>query len=349
MLNSNFQINWPFIGNEHILHFLDKSLYKNNLSQLYIFSGPENLGKAAFAKRMIQILLCQKYTLNTKNLLPCDQCLSCQKFNFKKNNQIAHADFHILEKKIDKKNIVIEDVREFIRVLNFSSLNGRFKAGLIKNAENLNESGSNALLKTLEEPKKETIIILTTSDLDCLLPTILSRGQIFNFYPVASQKIYDFLVNEKNINRDLAKKIAFACLGRPALALKLLEDKNFALDFFERSRLFIDFLSGGFKERFVCADKILIKGKKESTAESSDKLTAILNSWEIMTRDLMIFKLGKKELSFNLWLENEIEMIQKRISLQKCLNILECLKQAKKYLSANVSAKNVLDYLAVNL
>jgi len=221
---------WPLVGNRQVSDFLEKSVVAGNLASAYIFFGLKDLGKTAAAVYFAQTLLCQKHQTGVF-APPCGECSSCSRFSSKnsdsQNLEVTHGDFHVLRKKSDKKNISVEDVREFIRLLSLSSFLGSYKIGLIKEAENLSQEAANALLKTLEEPRLKVIIILTVSRLDILPKTILSRSQILRFAPVKFSEIHDFLMKEKNFTRDVALNAAKLSLGRPALAAKFAEDRDF--------------------------------------------------------------------------------------------------------------------------
>src|SRR5690606_22718152 len=155
------------IGNEKAIAFLDKSIKSDRLAQTYVFIGPEELGKSTVALAF------------AKNLQG-----EMEGFN---------SDLHILNREADKKNISIDQVRDFIKILNLSSFSGSYKIGLIKEADLLSEEAKSALLKTLEEPKEKVIIILLVSNEENLPATILSRSQKIYFNPVSASVIYDYL------------------------------------------------------------------------------------------------------------------------------------------------------------
>ncbi len=199
---------WPLVGNKKVVSFLEKSLQNNKLTHCYIFCGQKDLGKSTIAQYFAY------------NILYPDQPTA-------EELAVLQGDLHILEREEDKKNISIEQVREFTKTLSRGSFLSAYKVGIIKEAECLSEEASNALLKSLEEPTQKTIIILTVSSLDKLLPTIVSRGQILYFYPVSREEIFDYLLKNFKVTRSAAQNISALSLGRPVLAVKLLEDKEY--------------------------------------------------------------------------------------------------------------------------
>ena len=241
------KFNWPLVGNSHIIEYLEKIIINKQAKGVYIFDGPDNLGKATVARFFAQSLLCEN---RQGTASPCQQCNSCKSFKIKNNSPedetfeetgSTHSDYHIIKKEKDKKNISIEQVREFIRTLCMSSFLNSYKIGIIKHAESLSQEAANALLKTLEEPRDKVIVILVVSNLEQLPDTIVSRSQVLRFYPVNREVIFDYLIEEYRASRSEAKNLSRLCLGRPALAVKFLENKDFYKVYKEKVDLFLNF------------------------------------------------------------------------------------------------------------
>ncbi len=351
MEKEKFKINWPLVGNRHITDFLEKAISANKLNGSYIFYGPDNLGKSTIVRHFAKILLCQKGAGN----LPCGICRSC--LSFKAVNgagretdnpeHIAHGDCHFLEKDPDKKNISIEQVREFIRVLSMSSFLGSFKIGIIKQAETLSQEAANALLKTLEEPREKVIIVLLVKNLEFLPKTIVSRSQVLNFYPVSSAIIYDYLIEVKKASRSQAKNFSRLCLGRPALAVKFLEDEDFYNNYLNKIDIFLNFLGQDLSERFLAIEKSL--GQKSLGQESVRMAKKILEVWQGVIRDWILMEYGHINLIQNRIIETNLIKLQKRFTVKELVGILKLIKQAGVYMEANVNPKTALEHVAMNM
>ncbi|MEW9799530.1 DNA polymerase III subunit delta' [Alteromonas sp. CYL-A6] len=128
-----------------------------------LLSGPDGIGKQMLARELAAVLLCKQ----PDSRGACGQCQSCQLLRAG-----THADFHILE---SEKQLGVDAIREGISRLSGTAQIGRNKVLLLCAADTMTESASNALLKTLEEPTGNTFLILLTSRIARLLPTILSR------------------------------------------------------------------------------------------------------------------------------------------------------------------------------
>lgn len=320
---------WPQIGNENLVEFLDRSVFSHKLAQTYIFAGPEDLGKSTLALAF------------ARNLIISD-------INETRDFSSVNSDLHILSRETGKKNISIEAVRDFIKMLSLSSFLNSYKIGIIKDAESLSPEAASALLKTLEEPRDKVIIILLTSSVDLLMPTIVSRSQVLYFYPVAFETVYDYLVKELNLKRTDAKDMAALAAGRPLLAAKFVENETLYDNQLESARLFLSFFNLNIPERL----KALASYLSGQGALSADKALVILESWQRVTRDLSLNSMGCGELIQHTALLKEINslsVVNNGEALIYYSKILELLYTLRRYLSANVSPQAVLEQVIYNL
>jgi DNA polymerase-3 subunit delta' len=362
---SEGKLSWPLAGNKHIVDFLSKSVKSNNLAHSYVFCGPDNLGKTTTAAFFAQILLCENRIrelsskaseFSFKRVTPCGQCSSCRKFllgstEAKEKGEVdlsgAHSDFYLIKKEKDKKNISIEQIREFIRKLGMSSFMNSYKVGIVKHANSLTIEAANALLKTLEEPKGKVVIILITSDIEAIPTTIVSRSQVLKFSPVSASEIYDYLVKDYGAARSMAKSFSLLCSGRPALAVKFLQDKEFYESYIERAKVFLSFFSQDINRRFDAIEKIT---KTQESAQETVKLAgSIIEIWLGLARDLLFIEFGRKDLIQHKVTEEEILDAKQKLKLGDLLNIINVLRQAREHLSANVNPKLILEQVAISI
>jgi len=332
------KFNWPLVGNQHIIDFLSKSVINGKVSHFYIFLGPDDLGKTTLANYFAKSLLCG----GRNETLPCGVCPSCRQFD---NN--IHGDFHLIKKDKDKKNISIEQVREFINILSLSSFLNSYKVGVIKGAEKLSREAANALLKTLEEPKDKVVLILIASSLESLPPTIASRGQVLNFYPVKKDIIHNYLVKSHKATRSQAKNLACLCLGRPALAVKLLENKDFLSDYLERVKIFLSFLNKDINGRLEDIRELI--GGKAAGQESVSLAFRIIETWQGLARDLLLIKFNQANLIQHEIVSAELIKQKERFTVSRLLSAFKFLEKGKEYLNANVNPKLALESIAVGL
>ena len=330
--------NWPIVGNNHIFEFLAKSLANNNVAGSYIFAGPANLGKTAAARFFAQSLVCESKDLS---VLPCGQCPACIQAS-----KGIHSDIYFIKKEPEKKNISLEQVRDFIRNLSLSSFLNSYKIGIIKGAENLSQGAVNALLKTLEEPKIKVVIILTAANLETLPKTILSRSQIFRFRAVAASVIYDELIKNHQASRSQAKNFSRLSAGRPALALKFLEDKEYYESYKAYVKSFAGLLDSDINGRFKAIANVL--GKDARGQEAVKRAAGLINVWQNLARDLMLMELNLTDLIQHQAFIKELEPLKNKLNLKALLNLINVLKQGREYLAVNVNPKLALENAAVS-
>lgn len=333
------KFNWPLVGNGQIIEYLAKSISNNNIAGSYIFTGPDNLGKTTVANYFARSLVCTGKDLG---ILPCGKCPACEQAE-----KGIYGDITVIKKDKDKKNISIGQIREFIRSLSLSSFLNSYKIGIIKHAETLSHEAFNALLKTLEEPNSKVMIILITADLEILPKTIISRSQVLRFKPVKSDIIYDFLVKEFKASRSAAKNFSRLAIGRPALAVKFFEDKEFYENYKNRAKAFIDFTNGDINQRLTKISEII--GSEAAGQESVRQGLRIIEIWQGLVRDLLLLNFNQGDIIQHHFLENELNSVKGKFSLNALFDLANSLKQAKEYITANVNPKTVLENIAVNV
>ena len=340
---------WPLSGNAPITGFLEKSLLNGRIANAYIFLGPRDLGKTAAAIFFAKSLLCEKHKDGVFSLA-CGVCPSCRQMQNKTAGdggfETLHSDFHLIQKEAEKKNISIEQVREFIRILEMSSFMNSYKVGIIKDADDLSEGAANALLKTLEEPRSKVVIILTASRLERIPATIVSRSQVLNFLPVPTGVIYDYLADDLFCPRAEAKNIARLALGRPALAAKFFEDKEYYQSYAEKTETFLHFFQDNLNERLAAVGKLVGAKDEEDKVEST---LAILNVWQGILRDLILLDSNNGDLIQHEPWRDKMNGLKKYLNPSRLLTINASLKKGEKYLRANVNPKLILENIAINI
>ena len=349
MLERQTNFSWPLVGNEPIKDYLAKVILSGNLSGSYVFSGPDNLGKTTTALHFSRILLCQEEKTK-RAVLPCGHCPACRQFSGGADGLFGedsrHGDFHLVKKDKDKKNISIAQIRELNKILGLSSFLNANKIGVIKHAEYLSEDAANALLKTMEEPRANVLIILITSAPDSLPRTIISRSQVVEFKPVPAARLYDYLVQEKKAPRSQALIFSRLAAGRPALASKFFEDEDFYLLYRQRINVLLSFFPADLNSRFNMIDSLfqdVPKGQEQvRTAER------ILDGWQGVLRDALLWHFGEKDLIQHEPCQEEIAALVGRFAPAAILSWQKAIRAGREYLRANVSPKTVLENLAVN-
>ncbi len=176
------------VGQSHVTTTLKNAILSNHLAQAFLFCGPRGVGKTTCARILAKTINCQNLT---KEGEACDICESC--VAFKRN-----ASFNIHELDAASNNSV-DDIRSLIEQVRVPPQMGKRKVYIIDEVHMLSTAAFNAFLKTLEEPPSYAVFILATTEKHKILPTILSRCQIFDFSRIK-------IVDMSNHLADIAKK-----------------------------------------------------------------------------------------------------------------------------------------------
>ncbi|KAA9354894.1 DNA polymerase III subunit gamma/tau [Larkinella humicola] len=174
------------VGQAHITTTLKNAILTNHLAQAFLFCGPRGVGKTTCARILAKTINCQNLG-KSEAVEPCDHCDSCVSFN-------QNASFNIHELDAASNNSV-EDIRNLIDQVRYPPQSGQYKIYIIDEVHMLSQAAFNAFLKTLEEPPSYAIFILATTEKHKILPTILSRCQLFDFNRIQPRDIADHLAS----------------------------------------------------------------------------------------------------------------------------------------------------------
>ena len=163
------------VGQSHITTTLKNSILNNHLAHAFLFCGPRGVGKTTCARILAKTINCTKVTKEGEACNTCDSCVSFEKG--------ASLNIHELDA---ASNNSVDDIRTLVEQVRFAPQAGKYKVYIVDEVHMLSSSAFNAFLKTLEEPPPFAIFILATTEKHKILPTILSRCQIFDFRRINS-------------------------------------------------------------------------------------------------------------------------------------------------------------------
>ncbi|OQX98947.1 MAG: DNA polymerase III subunit gamma/tau [Bacteroidetes bacterium 4572_117] len=170
------------VGQKSLTTTLKNAIKNNHLAHAYLFCGPRGVGKTTCARIYAKTINCQNLQ---NNIEPCNECESCKSFNENRSYNIHELDA--------ASNNSVEDIRSLIEQVRIPPQLGEKSVYIIDEVHMLSSQAFNAFLKTLEEPPKHAVFILATTEKHKILPTILSRCQIFDFNRIKVEDITEHL------------------------------------------------------------------------------------------------------------------------------------------------------------
>jgi len=309
-------------GHEFQKQFFQRVFQNQTQSHSYLFSGPEGIGKTTFAFEVARLFNCEHPTIDGS----CGSCRNCLLINAR-----THPDVLFLSPQENK--ILIEDVRDFIFRLGLKRVYGKFRVGIIESIELFSkEEIQNCLLKTVEEPPEQSIIILLTSQVQALLPTLLSRCQRINFQFLHQENIKEFLKKKYNLSDQKAFDIAEHSQGSLRIAFSLAEGIQ---PLIEKSFFIWDWITG--------ENEIFSLGSWFT--ENKDNIIEIFSQLEWYLRDVMVFQFlagkGERILTYSSYKKRIINDAN-RLSSEMISRFILAIEELEKDLKSNLNYDTTL-------
>lgn len=315
------------LGHERIIEVFKRAIGSGKTSHSYIFEGIQGCGRKKIALALIQTLFCESGKDDA-----CDTCPSCRKVI-----SGNHADIHRIEPLPDKRDISIDQLREMQRELALRPYEAPRKACILEPAERMSVNAANSLLKTLEEPPGNAIIILLTENADMLLPTIRSRCQLVRFAPLSPEHVRQLL--EQN-GMDEAASATLAQMSGGSLK-HALEMDNESLG--ERRELLLKHLKQINLDRiatvFDAAEEL--GGNREKTLETLDLLISFF-------RDMIHLVAGGNDI-INTAIRPALDSLSRGLTLERVLQMTGEAMDTRRAVQRNANTKLALDHLFIKL
>lgn len=311
------------IGHERITGILGRAIAAGKIAHAYLFIGPEGCGKRKIALSLIKALYC-------RDANGCGECTGCTRIA-----SLQHPDLHILEP--DGAFIKIDQIRQLQRELSLRPYEAPFKSCIIEAADRFNPAAGNALLKTLEEPPGNALIILLTANPDSVLPTIRSRCQAVSFQQLSEDAV-TLVLTGKGIDPETARLAASLANGSPGQAVSLCEE-GVILNRRELLEQMFHRPGEGITHLFSRSEKIA--AEKENLPELLDLLVTFL-------RDILHVLSGSHEIVNR----DLLELVQRESMSRSPAKVMEMIEQVietRTSLRRNVNARLAVDVLLMRL
>ncbi|MCX6078554.1 MAG: DNA polymerase III subunit delta' [Chloroflexi bacterium] len=313
--------NWEIFGHDWAVEMLQQQVVNANLRHAYLLTGSAGVGRRTLAIRLAQALIC---TNPLAPGVPCRTCRTCKQID-----SGQHPDLLVIKKQTDKKDLIVEQVREVSKFLSLKPYMAAYKIVLITNFEDANASAQNALLKTLEEAPDFAILLLTAENGEQLLPTIVSRCEVVRLRPLKVDLVSDFLVS-RGIAGPAASLYAHLADGRPGYALHLSTDTHSLSFRTEKLDDLNKLLAARLRDRIQYAEK-LVKDK--------DVFRKTLFIWLSYWRDVLMKTSGATAPLTNIDRADDIETLSYKLDINTARIITVAVEKAIDMLDRNVNPR----------
>lgn len=258
-------------GQHYAVELFKKAFENNRVAQSYLFFGPEGVGKKTFAITLSMAIQCEQGFG-----VGCGICISC-----KKVLHGSHADLVLVQPLEGKSTISIDQVRQLPSIMYRKPQEGRRRVVIIDSMEFLEDEAQNALLKILEEPPQDNVMILLTQKIQQILPTIASRCQPVRFQTLSASDI-EKIIRKRILGDSIPKAVMTLSRGSAAEAIRILEDENFIEHWNSLRDWFFQ------EEKWTEIDRTEWISQREKENWSRDDFLLFWETWQIFLRDCLI-------------------------------------------------------------
>jgi DNA polymerase-3 subunit delta' len=319
-------------GQEKAIAILRNALGNSRLAHAYLFIGPEGVGKRLTALTLAKAMNCQSPPEAGDC---CEKCPSCIKVN-----SSNHAD--VITMGPEGEFIKIDQVREIQKRLRFRPMEGGRRACVIDPADQMKAEASNALLKVLEEPPRDTHLLLMTARPHQLLSTILSRCQWIKFKPLSQPDIAQILKKSRGLDEEKAHFYASLAGGSAGQAVSLSARVDFQkrLDWLQ---VFSNLPQKSTEEVFETCERL---------AKEEEEIGDLLDLWKIWVRDLTVFKVQgnrTKEGLINHDLLSVVEKDAAKSTFDRLEGLFSLISEVQRSLAYNVNKQLALETLMLEI
>ncbi len=339
---------WSTIGQDHLLKQIDAGLGAGRLAHAYLLSGPPHVGKMTLALDLAAAVNCAVLGGQQAGSMfddrgdaqgPCGNCDPCLRIR-----RGVFADLKIVAVGDDPRvstRISIEQVREAESFLAVTPVEGAWKVVIFDGAETLAAGQSepaNALLKTLEEPPPQVLVLLLTTNEDAILPTIRSRCRTLPLRPMPGPALSEYLVSTREVAPDDARRLARLARGCPGWAISVLEDPERLNSYQERLAQVSEISASPLDARFNYANTLAgsFSGDRESVRQA-------LYLWERWWRDVLLIKEGLVGRVHNDDWREELSAQADAATTVDIVAFLESVRETLRALDANVNPRLALE------
>ena len=319
------------VGHEQIKEHMQAAIRDKKPFHAYLFQGEEGVGKEALARTFAAGLQCQSESADK----PCKECVSCRQMDSGNQPDVIWVTR-------EKASLGVDEIREQLcNTMDIKPFSSPYKIYLVPEAEKMTEAAQNALLKTIEEPPEYGIVILMTSNISALLPTIQSRCLTMEFRPLSTAVVESFVKEHCQVPDYQARASAAFAQGNLGKAMRYAKSE----DFIERKDHIISLLRH--VEQMDLSEMLAVI---KDFGTRKDEVRDYIDLMVLWYRDVLLFK-ATKDIN-QLLFQDEASYISREAShrsYEKIEEILQAFEKAKVRLRANVNFDITMELMLLTL
>lgn len=319
------------VGHEQIKEHMQAAIRDKKPFHAYLFQGEEGVGKEALARTFAAGLQCQSESADK----PCKECVSCRQMESGNQPDVIWVTR-------EKASLGVDEIREQLcNTMDIKPFSSPYKIYLVPEAEKMTEPAQNALLKTIEEPPEYGIVILMTSNISALLPTIQSRCLTMEFRPLSTAVVESYVKEHCQVPDYQARASAAFAQGNLGKAMRYAKSE----DFIERKDHIISLLRH--VEQMDLSEMLAVI---KDLGTRKDEVRDYIDLMVLWYRDVLLFK-ATKDIN-QLLFQDEASYISREAShrsYEKIEEILQAFEKAKVRLRANVNFDITMELMLLAL
>ncbi len=323
---------WNLIGHQWAAALLQRHIQEGVLRHAYLITGAPGLGRKNLAVQFMMALNCRNTPVPG---MACGKCSTCQRIA-----RLEHPDVFPVMSEENSSTIKIDQIRGLIHDLSLVPYEAPYRIGYILDFEQANQESQNALLKTLEEPGAQVILIIIAQSADQLLETITSRCEEVHLRPLPIAEVVTGLQEHYGLPEAEAKLLAHISGGRPEAAYSYHLNPDLLI---YRKQIINDLemiLHSTTVNRFKFVKEI---GKKQ------EYVTLMLKYWSSFWHDILLQTSGSRAPIHNVDYKDNISKLSQGLNLKKVNQVLKDLNTTKVLLEQNANTRLTLENLVLRL
>lgn len=335
---------WLTLGHESSIDVISRGVRLDRMSHSYLITGVENVGKTTIALDIARVANCRNVGFDGS---PCSDCSQCHRIESGNHTDVFMYDLEPARNESGRfsTTVTVDQLREdFLKQVHRKPYEGAKRVFIIAALERMGMPQSNMLLKTLEEPPEDIIIILLSSREKGLLETIVSRCQLLNLKPVDDEVVREYVRQMVRDEESEEEEIVRLARGRIGWAHKAVNQAGFLNDVKLSFDTIEIAMTGSLEDKFAYSEE-LVKLFQKDRRLGGFALDYLLVWW----RDVLLISSGREEEIINISRQEKLKKVSGGVNLHQAAEAIKFVRTAEENIERNVSPGIVCDDLMIRL